>query len=91
MFCGENSGSFFPNSSLTLVKQRFDQGQTVVSQVRIQLGQGSAVSVTKEMLKNEGVGAFYKVWTTHICVISVFVVVFVTTRTLPTLVLRVTV
>ncbi|KAM0038627.1 putative mitochondrial carrier domain superfamily [Helianthus debilis subsp. tardiflorus] len=28
--------------------------------VRIQLGQGSAVSVTKEMLKNEGVGAFYK-------------------------------
>ncbi|KAI7756406.1 hypothetical protein M8C21_011646 [Ambrosia artemisiifolia] len=29
-------------------------------QVRIQLGQGSAVSVTKEMLKNEGVGAFYK-------------------------------
>ncbi|KAI3798279.1 hypothetical protein L1987_33550 [Smallanthus sonchifolius] len=28
--------------------------------VRIQLGQGSAASVTKEMLKNEGVGAFYK-------------------------------
>ncbi|KAI7756410.1 hypothetical protein M8C21_011650 [Ambrosia artemisiifolia] len=32
----------------------------VDTQVRIQLGQGSAVSVTKEMLKNEGVGAFYK-------------------------------
>lgn len=31
-------------------------------QVRIQLGQGSAGSVTKNMLKNEGIGAFYKVW-----------------------------
>lgn len=30
-------------------------------QVRIQLGQGSAVDVTKTMLKNEGFGAFYKV------------------------------
>ncbi|KAL0460505.1 UNVERIFIED_CONTAM: Mitochondrial dicarboxylate/tricarboxylate transporter DTC [Sesamum latifolium] len=29
--------------------------------VRIQLGQGSAGEVTKTMLKNEGVGAFYKV------------------------------
>ncbi|EYU39263.1 hypothetical protein MIMGU_mgv1a010902mg [Erythranthe guttata] len=28
--------------------------------VRIQLGQGSAVDVTKTMLKNEGFGAFYK-------------------------------
>ncbi|KVI00232.1 Mitochondrial carrier domain-containing protein [Cynara cardunculus var. scolymus] len=28
--------------------------------VRIQLGQGSAFAVTKTMLKNEGVGAFYK-------------------------------
>ncbi|PWA58325.1 mitochondrial dicarboxylate/tricarboxylate transporter DTC [Artemisia annua] len=28
--------------------------------VRIQLGQGSAGSVTKNMLKNEGIGAFYK-------------------------------
>lgn len=28
--------------------------------VRIQLGQGSAVQVTKNMLKQEGVGAFYK-------------------------------
>ncbi|KAH6829819.1 Mitochondrial substrate carrier family protein [Perilla frutescens var. hirtella] len=28
--------------------------------VRIQLGQGSAVEVSKNMLKNEGVGAFYK-------------------------------
>lgn len=28
--------------------------------VRIQLGQGSAASVTSTMLKNEGVGAFYK-------------------------------
>lgn len=28
--------------------------------VRIQLGQGSAASVTREMLKNEGFGAFYK-------------------------------
>ncbi|XP_010531153.1 PREDICTED: mitochondrial dicarboxylate/tricarboxylate transporter DTC-like [Tarenaya hassleriana] len=28
--------------------------------VRIQLGQGSAASVTKTMLKNEGFGAFYK-------------------------------
>ncbi|KAL2923917.1 Mitochondrial dicarboxylate/tricarboxylate transporter DTC [Bienertia sinuspersici] len=28
--------------------------------VRIQLGQGSAVHVTKNMLANEGVGAFYK-------------------------------
>lgn len=31
-------------------------------QVRIQLGQGSAAEVTKNMLKNEGVGAFYKVF-----------------------------
>lgn len=30
-------------------------------QVRIQLGQGSAGEVTKNMLKAEGVGAFYKV------------------------------
>lgn len=30
-------------------------------QVRIQLGQGSAGTVTRNMLKNEGVGAFYKV------------------------------
>ncbi|KAJ0809523.1 putative mitochondrial carrier domain superfamily [Helianthus annuus] len=29
-------------------------------QVRIQLGQGSAGEVTKTMLKNEGIGAFYK-------------------------------
>uniref|UniRef100_M4DU67 Uncharacterized protein n=1 Tax=Brassica campestris TaxID=3711 RepID=M4DU67_BRACM len=28
--------------------------------VRIQLGQGSAASVTKNMLKNDGIGAFYK-------------------------------
>ena len=28
--------------------------------VRIQLGQGSAASITTNMLKNEGVGAFYK-------------------------------
>lgn len=33
----------------------------VVVKVRIQLGQGSAVSVTKNMLKNDGIGAFYKV------------------------------
>ena len=30
-------------------------------QVRIQLGQGSAVTVAKGMIKNEGVGSFYKV------------------------------
>ena len=30
-------------------------------QVRIQLGQGSAGVVTRNMLKNEGIGAFYKV------------------------------
>lgn len=30
--------------------------------MRIQLGQGSAVSVTTNMLKNEGVAAFYKVF-----------------------------
>lgn len=30
-------------------------------QVRIQLGQGSAVHVSKNMLKQEGLGAFYKV------------------------------
>lgn len=29
--------------------------------MRIQLGQGSAGEVTKTMLKNEGMGAFYKV------------------------------
>ena len=29
--------------------------------MRIQLGEGSAAEVTKKMLKNEGVGAFYKV------------------------------
>lgn len=34
----------------------------VLLQVRIQLGQGSAATVTKTMLKNEGVAAFYKVW-----------------------------
>ncbi|EPS58152.1 hypothetical protein M569_16664 [Genlisea aurea] len=28
--------------------------------VRIQLGQGSATDVTKNMLKNEGIAAFYK-------------------------------
>lgn len=33
----------------------------VFLQVRIQLGQGSAATVTKNMLKNEGIGAFYKV------------------------------
>lgn len=33
----------------------------IILQVRIQLGQGSAASVTREMLKNEGFGAFYKV------------------------------
>jgi hypothetical protein len=30
-------------------------------QVRIQLGEGSAASVTKKMLANEGISAFYKV------------------------------
>lgn len=35
-------------------------------QVRIQLGQGSAVDVTKNMLKNEGFGAFYKVISLHL-------------------------
>lgn len=30
-------------------------------QVRIQLGQGSATEVTRNMLKNDGIGAFYKV------------------------------
>ena len=29
--------------------------------MRIQLGQGSATTVAKGMLKNEGMGAFYKV------------------------------
>lgn len=30
--------------------------------MRIQLGQGSAASITTNMLKNEGFGAFYKVY-----------------------------
>ena len=30
--------------------------------MRIQLGQGSAGSVARNMLKEEGFGAFYKVW-----------------------------
>lgn len=30
-------------------------------QVRVQLGQGSAIQVTKNMLRDEGVKAFYKV------------------------------
>lgn len=30
--------------------------------MRIQLGQGSAAQVTSNMLKNEGVAAFYKVF-----------------------------
>ncbi|CAH2072337.1 unnamed protein product [Thlaspi arvense] len=34
--------------------------------VRIQLGQGSAVSVTTTMLKNEGIGAFYKVYRSYV-------------------------
>ncbi|KAI0522565.1 hypothetical protein KFK09_004945 [Dendrobium nobile] len=33
--------------------------------VRIQLGQGSALQVTKNMLAQEGVRAFYKVWNLH--------------------------
>lgn len=33
-----------------------------IVQVRIQLGQGSAAQVTKTMLKEEGFGAFYKVY-----------------------------
>ncbi|KAK4740780.1 hypothetical protein SAY87_024368 [Trapa incisa] len=35
-------------------------GEWEYSEVRIQLGQGSAAHVTKSMLKEEGVGAFYK-------------------------------
>lgn len=30
-------------------------------QVRIQLGEGSAVEVTKKIIRNEGIGGFYKV------------------------------
>ena len=40
---------------------RFTGVNWISLQVRIQLGQGSAASVTREMLKNEGFGAFYKV------------------------------
>ncbi|RWW53675.1 hypothetical protein BHE74_00039814 [Ensete ventricosum] len=32
-----------------------------IDMVRIQLGQGSAVEATKNMLANEGFGSFYKV------------------------------
>jgi hypothetical protein len=33
----------------------------MVAQVRIQLGQGSATTVARRMIKNEGLRAFYKV------------------------------
>lgn len=50
-------------------------------QVRIQLGQGSAAEVTKNMLKNEGVGAFYKVFffflNTLVPIINLYVLSFV--------------
>ncbi|KAI3669476.1 hypothetical protein L6452_40712 [Arctium lappa] len=42
--------------------------------VRIQLGQGSAGLVTKTMLKNEGINAFYNVCPFHICLRVAFVV-----------------
>lgn len=43
-------------------------------QVRIQLGQGSAGTVTKTMLKNEGFGAFYKVCMDPCLVLLAFVI-----------------
>ncbi len=33
----------------------------MLAQVRIQLGQGSAMDVTRQVIKNEGVGGLYKV------------------------------
>uniref|UniRef100_A0A0D3B1Z8 Uncharacterized protein n=1 Tax=Brassica oleracea var. oleracea TaxID=109376 RepID=A0A0D3B1Z8_BRAOL len=41
--------------------------------VRIQLGQGSAASVTTTMLKNEGIGAFYKLVLDHSSKLKSFV------------------
>jgi hypothetical protein len=36
-------------------------GFTVLLQVRIQLGRGSAMDVAREVIKNEGIGGLYKV------------------------------
>lgn len=42
-------------------------------QVRIQLGQGSAADVTKNMLKNEGVRAFYNVCFLHLMLFTTLI------------------
>jgi hypothetical protein len=47
----------------------------VFFQVKIQLGEGSAATVTKKMLANEGIGAFYKVCSFQ-CSASVIIVHF---------------
>ena len=39
-------------------------------QVKIQLGEGSAATVTKKMLANEGIGSFYKVCSFRCCSLS---------------------
>ena len=39
-------------------------------QVKIQLGEGSAATVTKKMLANEGIGSFYKVCSFRCCPLS---------------------
>jgi hypothetical protein len=36
-------------------------GFTVLLQVRIQLGRGSAMDVAREVIKNDGIGGLYKV------------------------------
>lgn len=46
------------------------------SQVRIQLGQGSGVHVARTMLREEGLGAFYKVSASELGWISIFLCPF---------------